>query len=140
MGQLVGGKEALEYFNKGLQILQKLKMQNAKQEELTPINKDIASGCCAIAELFMTDLCFENNAEQECERALMLGLKEDGPNNVQLLQTMASLRLCQKNENEARVLMSKVVEQLLDNAPSDYNKPLYDFRMSTVKILIGNFT
>jgi tetratricopeptide (TPR) repeat protein len=133
LGQLVGGKESLTYFNKGLEILQSLKQKHGNTDE---IKKHIANGCCAIAELFMTDLCFEPDAEQECERALMIGLKEDGNNNVQLLQTMANLRLCQKKDQEARTLMSKVVEQLLDNAPDNYNKPLYDFRMSTAKICI----
>jgi tetratricopeptide (TPR) repeat protein len=136
MGQLMGGTEALSYFSQGLQLLHTLKQQKKNEQDVTEINKSIASGCCAIAELYMTDLCFEPNAEQECERALLLGFKEDSNNNLQLLQTMASFRLCQQKEQEARDLMSKVVEQLLDNTTSDYNKPLYDFRMNTVKICI----
>jgi tetratricopeptide (TPR) repeat protein len=136
MGQLHQGKDALQFFNKGLDILNAQKQKTKANEELAVINKNIASGCCAIAELFMTDLCFEPNAEQECERALLLGLKEDNTNNVQLLQTLASFRLCQKKDNEAKQLLGKVVEQLLDNAPDTYTKPLYDFRISTAKICI----
>ncbi|KAL0481534.1 TPR repeat-containing protein [Acrasis kona] len=144
MGQLSDGKEALQYFNKGLQILQSIKQSATKPIDYdeSAINKHIASGCCAVAELFMTDLCFEANAEQECEKALMAGLREDNDNNSQLLQTLANFRLCQVSNpvadpvQEAKKLMTKVVEQLLDNVSGDYNKPLYDFRINTVKICL----
>ena len=53
----------------------------------------------------MTDLCYEENAETECESFVNLALKivdEDGEAMIDALQTAANLRLSQKRNVEAR--------------------------------------
>lgn len=53
----------------------------------------------------MTDLCYEEDAERECETAILAALKiidpTDGEPLVDSLQTMASLRLSQRRAQEA---------------------------------------
>ena len=60
---------------------------------------------CAIAELYLTDLCYEEDAEQQCEEAVQAAMDfidiTDGEPLVDSLQTMASLRLSQRRAKEA---------------------------------------
>ncbi len=77
--------------------------------------KQMCGAYCSVAELYLTDLCFEENAEKECEQSLNLALeldkllgqelKEDGANRIvytpDAVQAMANLRLCQNRPMEA---------------------------------------
>merc|ERR1712038_476026 len=88
--------------------------------------KQLCGAYCSMAELYLTDLCYEPNAEQECERSLTLALELDklmvleqqqtvnnningsgsGSGSTILLtpdavQAMANLRLCQNRCMEA---------------------------------------
>jgi tetratricopeptide (TPR) repeat protein len=107
-GQLSMGQEALDAYLKGVHSLEACmtllqKDTDAKQESdgTEKILKQKLSGAyCTIAELFLTDLCFEDNAETECEsyigKALQITDDIDGEPLADALQTMASLRLSQK--------------------------------------------
>ena len=84
-------------------------------------SKQLCGAYCSIAELYMTDLCFEPNAEQECEKILILALDLDKKQQLQLQcikknsnsdeydvlvspdasQVMANFRLCQSRYMEA---------------------------------------
>lgn len=86
------------------------------------LKKAIAEGYCSIAELYMTDLWLvtgywnetkfmwsdEDDAEQNCEQALQCAIKEDGE-NIQVFQTLASLRLSQNRPDDAKKAMEKVM-------------------------------
>ena len=63
------------------------------------INEKLSGAYCNLAELYLTDLCEEETAENDCENNLekALQLKDgDGEPLVDALQTMASLRLSQQ--------------------------------------------
>jgi len=70
--------------------------------------RKLAEAYCTVAELFLTDLCYEENAEQECEsyvtQALQItdcaGVEQQEP-IVDALQAAANLRLSQKRGPEA---------------------------------------
>lgn len=57
----------------------------------------------------MTDLCYEEDAEQQCEEAVQAAMKfmdpTDGEPLADSLQTMASLRLSQRRAKEAATLV-----------------------------------
>ena len=67
---------------------------------LPELQRKLAGAHCTVAELYLTDLCYEDNAESECETNLQraLQIKIDGEPIVDALQTMASLRLSQDAE------------------------------------------
>ena len=70
---------------------------NMKSQAL--IRQKLSGAYCNLAELYLTDLCEEETAETDCEHNLekALQLKDaDGEPLVDALQTMASLRLSQK--------------------------------------------
>ena len=62
----------------------------------------MCGGYCSVAELYLTDLCFEDNAEQNCESALQAALQLDDPNSSpDAMQAMANLRISQCRGLEA---------------------------------------
>eukprot|EP01027_Heterolobosea_sp_BB2_P003470 GEZU01005265.1.p1 GENE.GEZU01005265.1~~GEZU01005265.1.p1 ORF type:complete len:243 (-),score=71.09 GEZU01005265.1:81-809(-) len=133
LGQISEGQEAIEYFKKGIQVLHKNKQKFINDGKLAEYNQAIVSASCSIAEIYMTDACFEENAEQECERALLEAMKCD-KDNYELLQTMASFRMSQCNPDEADKCMTKVLS-IIEKLDED-DMPSYEFRISTSKILM----
>jgi tetratricopeptide (TPR) repeat protein len=116
IGQLCTGDQALQAFLQGVSSLESciaLVGQAAQDEmveaEETPntkllpeLQKKLSGAYCTVAELYLTDLCFEEHAETECEsvlqKALQIKDEADGQPIIDALQTMASLRLSQQGE------------------------------------------
>jgi hypothetical protein len=76
----------------------------------------LASAQVTVAELYLTDLCFEENAEAECEayvtQALQFSTSNDGEPLIDALQTAASLRLSQQRKPEARNLILRAYQKM----------------------------
>ena len=54
---IFSGAESLKYLTKGIELL--------KSEEKNEIRK-LSKAYCNIAELYMTDLCMDKDAQQKC--------------------------------------------------------------------------
>lgn len=70
----------------------------SSKELVLELRQRLSGAFCTIAELYLTDLCFDDNAETECETYLEKALQlrdADGEPFLDALQTMASLRLSQ---------------------------------------------
>lgn len=112
LGQILQGGEAVQCYHKGIQLMteHKRKLDNgeviAKEGEVESIKEQIASALCCQAELYMTDSCYEDNAESECEKLLAQALQVD-PNNKETLFTMANFKLCQQKQEEALHLLNQ---------------------------------
>lgn len=68
-----------------------------------------------MAELYLTDLCFEESAEAECEFYVTKALQYsgvDGEPLVDALQTAASLRLSQQRKADARQLILRAYKKM----------------------------
>eukprot|EP00934_Nitzschia_sp_Nitz4_P008694 Nitzschia sp. Nitz4//scaffold29_size155292//29231//30541//NITZ4_002641-RA/size155292-processed-gene-0.7-mRNA-1//1//CDS//3329546397//8684//frame0 len=118
IGQLCMDRDALEAYHKGIQSLESAVTLAAEAHDgdatmevdasatsggnlLSVLRQKLSGAYCTVAELYLTDLCFEDNAETECESHLEKALKlhdVDGEPFVDALQTMASLRLSQKSK------------------------------------------
>ena len=144
LGQLSEGMDSITFYNKGCEILQRRidtiardlnssSFQGNAEERLEELRDQLASSLAAIAEVYMTDCCYEENAEQECERALQVAL-EAAPSNVEVHQTMASMRLSQCREEDAADLLKKALE--LMEPLDDTKKPAIPFRLATAKLLM----
>lgn len=111
LGQLSEGKEALSFYLQGIQ-------------EST--NNDLVSNAwSSIAELYMTDLCEEEEAEQACENAISRALEHG---SVEAHRVAAELRLVQGRQDEAR----RHATQLTDTSANTS----YDARLAMTKIFI----
>lgn len=150
--QLHSNKEALQYYEQGIAILQQQIVQVAEAETRKTMSEQICDAYCAIAELFMTDLCFEENAETMCETAITHALQAV-PNNLSALQTMASFRISQCRPEDACIILEnlvnivnqqlqqytnrKITDELLNaNSIDSSVPPTIEFLISFCKLLI----
>ena len=110
------GRESLELYKSAIEIMKKVIEKSdcsvdkkvADQEEklvnsLSPetLKQELSNTYCAIAELYMTDLCDENEAEQECESNIKKSI-EVNESNPEAWQTKARFHLI-KSEFEVKI-------------------------------------
>jgi tetratricopeptide (TPR) repeat protein len=120
VGQLCVEKEALQSYQQGIASLEvcfnlvqreipdgKSDEEDSKMEtSLQEIGTKLSGAYCTVAELYLTDLCYEEDAERQCELYLekALQIKDvDGQPLIDSLQTMASLRLSQQSRRQEAV-------------------------------------
>ena len=150
LGQLQDAQLAVQSFNKGLALLRR-DYQRAQEAETGSTGPDsnllkdqLCAGYCAVAELYMTDLCLHEDAEKRCEEMLQQA-RELRPENVQVLQALSSFRISQCKPEEARPLVlraANVISEAFEKRNSftqlgDVEElPPYEFRACTAKILL----
>jgi len=121
IGQLSTATEALTSYQKGIECLRSVLEATTSLDpnEQTTTKQQLATAYCAVAELYLTDLCLEDGAEAACEHYLQQALqlddsdkdgKNNHSNNVDALQALASLRLSQphRGASEAAPLILRV--------------------------------
>jgi len=133
MGQILEGKEALRHYEKGLELLMRDKDNAKDEEERQSIVERIVSGLGAMVEIYMTDECFDDNAEPECQRLLSEALRLD-PSNPEPLQLMASFKISQQNMEEALKYLIMSKDAWINRDVE--NMPAYEFRTQTAKLFI----
>lgn len=150
LGQLSAGTEALTALRVGVSELQRsvstidrliaskddgeanqmdvdgeLNTMNLKRF-LVETKRQLCAAYCSIAELYLTDLCEEPDAEKSCEAALKAAVEIDesaeiknnnfeseiGPSPPDALQTMANLRLSQSRVPEAVDCIMKAYDRM----------------------------
>ena len=111
LGQLSSAEEALAFYRKGLFILEKSCCKDDDQQAIE-IRKQLCAANCSLADLFMTDLCYEPDAETECEAAINCALKNDDGVVADALQAMANLRLSQSRPGEAVPIILRAYERM----------------------------
>lgn len=120
MGQIIGGDEGLRYIDVGLQksisfleqvdtdkgtdiefLVELAQLYPSKQELRGYLLKKINLGIFGQIEIWMTDLCMEPQAENECEKLInySLSLEDKNPEAYSLL---SSIRISQQRPEEAK--------------------------------------
>merc|ERR1712168_376574 len=97
LGQLTSGAESLKYLTKGIELL--------KTEEKNEIRK-LSKAYCNIAELYMTDLCMEKDAQQKCHEAVELAVSSD-KSNPEAFHIAASYLISSSKFDEAKVELKR---------------------------------
>jgi len=111
MGQLHSGKQALNYFKKGIEILKEEKKKLPERE--AKVNRKISSALCSMTDVYLTDLCYDDDAEEKCCQFLEEAAQID-PTNPEVFQCLASVRISQTRIDEARDLINKSLAIWLD--------------------------
>jgi tetratricopeptide (TPR) repeat protein len=130
VGQLSSEEEALQAYQRGVKLLEacvaKLEKQagdsntfdtkTGQEHSLSELRMQLCKAYCTIAELYLTDLCFADNAEQECEAAVQKAMQivdqTDGKPIVDALQALTSLRISQHRASEAAGHIMDVYEKI----------------------------
>ncbi|CAM9389606.1 unnamed protein product [Ectocarpus sp. 12 AP-2014] len=135
MAQLHEGREALGHYEKGLKLLRKQLADGGgageTKEAEAALRQRACMAYCSVAELFMTDLCFEEDAETRCQDALDGSMRFDygGP---EPLNAVANLRLSQSRPEEASQSAEEAFRRLALCEPP----PDHEFRVSLAKVLM----
>ncbi|EPZ32695.1 hypothetical protein O9G_000770 [Rozella allomycis CSF55] len=124
LGQLVEGMDSLNCYQKAYELLNPQDL-NVKEKKVSIL--------CAMAELYLSDLCEEENAEAACESYVNEAESID-PNNVEILVTKCSLRICQLRNDEAKEAIQKAYSKVDANKPETW--PTYEIRTNMAKRLM----
>ncbi|XP_053394826.1 uncharacterized protein LOC123524457 isoform X2 [Mercenaria mercenaria] len=118
LGQLFEGAQAVECFQKGIELMMVDKEKREAQEVASACGRDggqgnarnISDAYVAIAEIYMTDCCFEDDAEEKCRSSIEKAITAD-PNNPDAVQLMASFLLTKEKTQsfESRLVAGKIL-------------------------------
>ncbi|EER39867.1 TPR domain-containing protein [Histoplasma capsulatum var. duboisii H88] len=136
-----GGKDSVSWFEKGVASLRrniqsleqnrKLDDGLAAQEQ----KKKLAHALCGVVEIYMTDLSWEEDAEARCE-ALVTEALLVAPDSPECLQTLASVRISQLRQDDARAALSRSLQLWKDLPPESPSVPDFPTRISLARLLM----
>eukprot|EP00126_Sphaerothecum_destruens_P012821 Sdes_comp21949_c0_seq1m20492 len=137
LGQLTDGQESLGFYNQGIHLISvKLSQNNLLEDaQRKQLVQDFVSALCAAADIFMTDLCFEPNADSECFALIQRAL-EAQPDSYEALQTQANYLISKEKPEEALMAIHKSFSLWMHPDSTLDAPPSIPFRITTAKILI----
>jgi tetratricopeptide (TPR) repeat protein len=138
-----GGAKSVAWFEKGIEVLKReigeLEGKLVKKTEVTDLLEEkkqkVANSLCGIAEVYMTDLSWEEDAEARCEAAVTEALLF-APSNPEPLQTLASIRISQLRHEDAKAALARSMDLWKDLDPDDDRVPDYSTRISLSRLLM----
>ncbi|KAL0090841.1 hypothetical protein F4703DRAFT_1835386 [Phycomyces blakesleeanus] len=134
LGQLSVEMEAIGAFQKGVELMATERNSVPEgSEEARILASKMAGALCSMTEIYLTDCCFEPEAEQKCEEFLQQAQQVD-PENPEVYQLLASVRLSQSRNEEAAAALEKSMQLWIDKEFGDPAIPSYDARLALVKL------
>ncbi|KAF2019110.1 TPR-like protein [Aaosphaeria arxii CBS 175.79] len=140
-----GGAESVRWFEKGVEVLKRevgelegraaAKKAGEVADALEEKKLKIANAMCGIAEVYMTDLSWEDEAEARCEAAVTEALFV-APESAEPLQTLASIRISQSRIDDAKAALKRSMELWKELDPNDPRIPDYPTRISLSRLLL----
>ncbi|XP_073533516.1 uncharacterized protein [Phyllobates terribilis] len=113
LGQIHGKEEALQYFQKGLDVMicayqSQPQVSGAANfsDEMEVTTKDLSAALCSVAEIYLTDLCMEEGAGDKCKEAITNALGYH-PSSPEALQLMASYLFSMEQPQEGKEFLMK---------------------------------
>ena len=123
LGQLSEGAAALKWFERGLTALRAERAEaegrsgerSELQRQWLAATHALASGLCAAAEVYLTDACDEDGAEERCEALAteavgLVSSLEEQAGLAEPYVTLASVRLSQQRPADAEPLLLSALE------------------------------
>jgi tetratricopeptide (TPR) repeat protein len=133
LAQLLQGQEALKCYQQAYNIMKQEVCKLRTKKSVASIHREMAGCLVAAAELYLTDLCDDDDAEKNCEEALEEALKHCC-DSVEVHQTHASLRLSQQREDDALIDIRKAV--LLTHKLSEEYQPTYESKIELGRLFM----
>jgi tetratricopeptide (TPR) repeat protein len=143
-----GGQESIDWFTRGVEVLrdqiarlvegvQGRQSQNGGlvAKQLEEKRRKLATALCGMVEVYMTDLSWEEDAEQKCE-ALVTEATLVAPEFAEPWQTLANVRLSQTRVEDAQAALKRSLEIWKDLEPGDEQVPDYPSRVSLARLLM----
>lgn len=143
-----GGKESVEWFERGIAALQVEIAALDAGEATAGSNEDalllmrvekkkkLANALCGIVEIYMTDLSWEDDAETRCETLITEAIAMEDETSPEVLQTLASVRLSQERTEDARAALRRSLGLWSDLDPEDDAVPDFATKISLSRLLM----
>ncbi|RDL42083.1 putative UPF0661 TPR repeat-containing protein C16D10.01c [Venustampulla echinocandica] len=138
-----GGNDSVRWFEKGatslrtqIQALLDQKKSDADTEAvLEEKRRKLAVALCGVVEVYMTDLSWEEDAEQKCE-ALVTEATMVAPTFAEPWQTLANVRISQSRLEDAKAALKRSLDLWKDMPPEDPRVPDFPTRVSLARLLM----
>ncbi|KAH8676336.1 hypothetical protein BX600DRAFT_454807 [Xylariales sp. PMI_506] len=140
-----GGQDSVRWFEKGaaalkqqIQALEAVPEARRSEEQevaLEDLNRKRAMTLCAVAEIYMTDLSWEADAEQRCE-TLVTEATMTAPDFAESWQTLANVRISQSRVEDAKAALLRSLELWKDLPTEDPAVPDFPSRVSLARLLM----
>ncbi|KAJ5505753.1 Tetratricopeptide-like helical [Penicillium expansum] len=136
-----GGKDSVLWFEMGVaslrQTIQSLEGKTSPEQiaDITQKKTKMSNALCAVAETYMTDLSWEEDAEARCEALITEALLVT-PEAPEVLQTLASIRISQLRTEDAQAALTRSMSFWKDLAPEDLRIPDFAVRISLARLLM----
>jgi tetratricopeptide (TPR) repeat protein len=142
-----GGQDSVAWFERGAAALRSQIQSLTESLESRPLTRDVqeaviaekrkrlAETLSAVVEVYMTDLSWEEDAEQRCE-ALITEATMLAPESAETWQTVANVRISQTRTEEAQEALKRSLGLWVDLAPEDPAVPPFPTRVSLARLLI----
>ncbi|KAG5980526.1 hypothetical protein E4U55_003941 [Claviceps digitariae] len=138
-----GGQDSVGWFERGASTLRK-QIQNLtdlpsrtpeQQATLEEKQQKLGGVLCAVAEVYMTDLSWEADAEQRCE-TLITEAMMIAPTSPETWQTVANVRISQVRVDEAKKALQTSLELWQDLPPAHPDIPAFPTRVGLARLLL----
>ncbi|CAI6796579.1 AIF_HP2_G0052200.mRNA.1.CDS.1 [Saccharomyces cerevisiae] len=97
MGQIMGGQDGVSIITRGI-----MNISNTGGEMLTNVQVEkIVGGLLSVIEIWMTDLCMEPNAEEQCEELIQKAMELTEGKSPETWSTLGSIKISQQKFGEA---------------------------------------
>ncbi|KAG7451197.1 TPR-like protein [Guyanagaster necrorhizus] len=134
---------ALQHYQVAIDMLMaqlkgKVKATGDDLDNEAQVKSSIVRALIGQVEIWMDpsyDLCFEDDAEKNCENLLTTALQTD-PGNSEALQSLASVRMSQQRPEEAKDCLEKAWSAWKDLDIDDARVPPIATRISLVKLFL----
>lgn len=143
LAQLSSADAAVSYYEQGITIIKRwlaAATTNTTTTTTPPpadrgLESKLVSALCGLAEIYMSDLCMEPDAESRCEKYVTEALLAL-PESAEALQTLASMRISQQRLDDAVAALERAFESWKGLEIGDARIPPYANRVNLSKLLI----
>jgi len=143
LAQILSGTESRDLYRKGIELItHRLSNLPPTDQTLPDLRRDLSNAYVSIAEIYMTDLCDNEEAEQEAKNCISQSVESD-ETNPESYQALANYSLVTGDTDAARTAIDKSISfwlqpqiQFLENGEGTETSLSYTFRLSTAKILL----
>ncbi|RYO95748.1 hypothetical protein DL764_007601 [Monosporascus ibericus] len=103
--------------------------------ELQELKRKLAMTLCSVAEVYMTDLSWETDAEARCE-VLVTEATLVAPDYAETWQTLADVRISQQRPDDARAALARSLDLWRGLPPEDPLVPAFPSRVGLARLLM----
>jgi len=133
LAQLASGQEAIGHYENACRVLLSELARSSNSSQREEIQRALATAKCAMAEMYLTDLCEEEDAEFRCETHVD-DAERYSKDTIEVHQMRGSLRLSQQRPDDATASLKEAVR--LSHVLPEELQPPYESKLELGKLIM----